>query len=99
MDNSVRHYLGYGYNLVQEPPPFGPPVLSRHRQEGKVPTLMLRDQAKLATHSGPPLALAFLRGNHSATLAPEQESSHTTPDRSQVPQADSPATFGLHNMK
>jgi hypothetical protein len=36
---------------------------------------MLRvwNQAKQVAHSGPPLALAFPRGSHSATLDPEQK--------------------------
>jgi hypothetical protein len=44
----------------------------------------------------PPLALAFLRNSHSVTPDPEQENNQVTPDKSQVPQADPPAT-GLHN--
>jgi hypothetical protein len=44
----------------------------------------------------PLLALAFLRGSHSATTDPEQENNQGTLDKPQVPQADPPAT-GLHN--
>jgi hypothetical protein len=31
MGNSLRRYLGYGYGLVQEHVPFGPPVLCCQR--------------------------------------------------------------------
>jgi hypothetical protein len=54
MDNSVRCYLGYGYDLVQGHAPYGPPVLSCQRYGGKVHTLSVQDQAKQAAHSGPP---------------------------------------------
>jgi hypothetical protein len=43
----------------------------------------------------PPLALAFLRGNHLAAPEPKQENNQGL-DWSQVPQADTPVP-GLHN--
>jgi hypothetical protein len=70
----MRHYLGYGYGLIQGHAPFGPPVLSHQRQEGKVYMLRVHDQAKQAAHSGPPrVALAFSRNSHSTTPDSEQE--------------------------
>jgi hypothetical protein len=80
MGNSVRHYLGYGYSLVQGHAPSGPPILSCQRQGGKVHTLRVWNQAKQAVHSEPPLALAFPRSSHSATPDPEQENNQRTPD-------------------
>jgi hypothetical protein len=61
---------------------------------------MLRvwNQAKQVAHSGPPLALAFPRGSHSATLDPEQKNNQGTSNKSKVPQAD-PSTTRLHNSK
>jgi hypothetical protein len=98
MGNLVRHYLGYGYGLVQGHVPSGPPVLSYQRLRGKVHTLRVQDQAKHTAHSGPShLALAFLRSIHSATSDPEQENNQGTPDKSQVPHADL-YTTGLHNL-
>jgi hypothetical protein len=61
-----------------------------------VHTLRVRNQAKQAAHSGPPLALAFPRDSHSATRDPEQENNQKTPCRTQVPQANPPTTR-LHN--
>jgi hypothetical protein len=61
-----------------------------------VHTLRVQNQAKLAAHSGPSLALAFLRSSHSATTDSEQENNQETSDKLQVPQADPPVT-GLHN--
>jgi hypothetical protein len=87
----VWHYRCYGYSLAQELEPSGHLVLSHQCQEGKVCTLRVRDQAKQAAHSGPPFSIDYPRGSHLATLASEQESSHRTPDRSQVPLADPPA--------
>jgi hypothetical protein len=61
-----------------------------------VRTLRVRDQAKQATHTGPPLALAFSRSDHLATRDPKQENNQGTLGRSQVPQADLPV-IRLHN--
>jgi hypothetical protein len=58
--------------------------------------LRVRNQAKHAAHSGPPLALAFSRSSHSAIADSEQENNQETPDKLQVPQAD-PPVIGLHN--
>jgi hypothetical protein len=57
-------------------------------------TLRVRDQAKQATHTGPPLA--FSRSDHLATRDPKQENNQGTLGRSQVPQADLPV-IRLHN--
>jgi hypothetical protein len=61
--------------------------------------LRVQDQAKQATHTGPPppLAKAFPRGGHLATRDPMQENNYGPPCRSQVPQTDPPATR-LHNL-
>jgi hypothetical protein len=73
-----------------------PQYLAGSVREAKSTCLGYGIQAKQAAHSRPPLALAFLRGSHLATQDPEQENNPGTPGRSQVPQADPPATR-LHN--
>jgi hypothetical protein len=60
-------------------------------------TLRVRDQAKQATHSEPPLAFTFLSSSHSAAPDPEQENNKGILDKSQVPQTD-PHAIGLHNL-
>jgi hypothetical protein len=52
-----------------------------------VHTLRVQNQAKHVVHSGPLLALAFLRSSHSATPNPEKENNQGTSDKSQVHQA------------
>jgi hypothetical protein len=53
MDNSMRHYLGYDYCLVQGHVSSEPLVLSYQCQGGKLHTLRVQDQAKQAVYSGP----------------------------------------------
>jgi hypothetical protein len=96
MGNSVRHYPGYDYGLAQGYASSGPLVLSCQRYGGKVHTLRIRNQAKQAIHSGPPLALAFSRSSHSARADSEKENNQETLNKLQVPQADPPMTV-LHN--
>jgi hypothetical protein len=55
----VRHYLGYGYGLLQGHAPSGPLVLSCQRQRGKIYTLRVQYEAKQATYSGPPFSISF----------------------------------------
>jgi hypothetical protein len=55
MDNSVQHYLGFGYGLVKGHGSSGPTVLSCQRQGGKIYTLKVQDQAKQAARSGLPI--------------------------------------------
>jgi hypothetical protein len=55
MGNSVRHYLGYDYGLVQGHASSESLVLSCQRQGGKVYTLRVQDQAKQASHSELPI--------------------------------------------
>jgi hypothetical protein len=43
MGYKVRHYLGYGYGLVQGHVPSRPPILSCQRQRGTIHTLRLQD--------------------------------------------------------
>jgi hypothetical protein len=62
-----------------------------------VHTLRVQNQAKWATHSGPSLALAFPRDNHSVTRDPTQENNQGTPGRTQVPQAN-PLAIRLYNL-
>jgi hypothetical protein len=56
--------------------------------------LRVRNQAKQAAQSGPPLALAFPRSSHSATADSEQENNQETSDKLQVSQAN-PTVIGL----
>jgi hypothetical protein len=59
MGNSVQHYPGYGYGPAQGHISSGPPVLSRQRQEGKLRTLRVRDQAKQTAHTGLPISIGL----------------------------------------
>jgi hypothetical protein len=93
----MRLYLGYDYGLVQGHVSFGPPVLSCDSvREAKCTRLGYRTRLSMLYTLDSPLALAFLRSSHSATLDLEQENNQRTPDKSQVPQANPPVT-GLHN--
>jgi hypothetical protein len=97
MGNSVRRYLGYGYDLVQGHVLSGPPVLNCDNvREAKCTRLRYRTKLSRLYTLDPPLALAFLRSSHSTTPDPGQENNQRTPDKSHVPQAD-PPVIGLHN--
>jgi hypothetical protein len=75
----------------------GPPVLSCDSiREAKYACLGYETKLSRLYTMNPPLALAFPRSSHSATSDPEQENNQMTPDKSQVPQANPPAT-GLYN--
>jgi hypothetical protein len=74
-----------------------PPVLSYDSvREVKCTRLGYGTRLSMLYTMNPLLVLAFLRSSHSAILDPEQENNQMTPDKSQVPQADPPAT-GLYN--
>jgi hypothetical protein len=97
MSNSVRHYPGYGCSLVQSLRHPGPQYLAIGIRKAKCARLGYETRLSRLYTLDPPLALAFLKGSHSTTLAFEQESSHGMPDRSQVHQLDLLAAPGLHN--
>jgi hypothetical protein len=59
-------------------------------------TLRVRDQAKQAAHTRPPIAVAFQRDSHLAIRDPKQENNQGIPGRLEVPQTDPPMTR-LHN--
>jgi hypothetical protein len=97
MSNSVRRYLGYGYGLIQRHVPSGPPILSCDSvRESNCTRLGYRIRLSRLYNLDPPLALAFPRSSHLATLDPEQENNQRTTYKSQVPQADRLVTR-LHN--
>jgi hypothetical protein len=83
MGNSVRHYLGYGYGLVQGHVPTRPPVLSCDNvREAKCTRLGYITRLSRLFTLDLPLALAFLRNRYSTTLDPEQENNQRSPDKS-----------------
>jgi hypothetical protein len=59
MGNSVRHYLGYGYDFVYGHVSSGPLVLNCQYLRGKVHTLRVHDQTKQVAHYDPPFSLNF----------------------------------------
>jgi hypothetical protein len=83
MGNSVRHYLGYGYGLIQGHVPSRPLVLSCDSvREVKCKSLGYETKLSRLYTLDPSLALAFLRSSHSATLDAKQENNQRTLDKS-----------------
>jgi hypothetical protein len=56
LGNSVQHFLGYDYTIVQGCPLFRTPVLSCWHHGSKVHMLRVQDQAKQVAHFGPTLS-------------------------------------------
>jgi hypothetical protein len=82
MSNSVRHYLGYGYDLIQGNVLSEPLVLNYDSvREAKCTRLGYEIRLSRLHTLDLPLALAFLMSNPSATLDPEQENNQGTLDK------------------